>query len=139
MLILDTDHFSALERNSEAGRRLVARLRASEYEKSLGIPTVQESLRGWLAEIDRHQDLDAQIIPYAKFQQVVEALGNWVILSWDAECAALSRRFRKGGNRIGTMDLKIACIAIAHDATLLTRNERDFGEVPGLRFEDWLD
>jgi tRNA(fMet)-specific endonuclease VapC len=37
------------------------------------------------------------------------------------------------------MDLKIACIAVAHDATLLTRNERDFSQVPSLRFENWLE
>jgi len=35
------------------------------------------------------------------------------------------------------MDLKIAAIAIANDATLLSRNLRDFGKVPDLRVEDW--
>ena len=39
---------------------------------------------------------------------------------------------------VGTMDLKIASIALANDATLLTRNTNDFGNVPGLRIEDWL-
>ena len=37
------------------------------------------------------------------------------------------------------LELKIACIAITHDATLLTRNTVDFAQVPGLRFENWLD
>lgn len=41
--------------------------------------------------------------------------------------------------RIGTMDLKIAAICLAHDATLLTRNLVDFEKVPGLRVENWLD
>jgi predicted nucleic acid-binding protein len=39
--------------------------------------------------------------------------------------------------RIGTMDLKIAAIALANDATLLSRNLPDFAKVPGLRVEDW--
>jgi predicted nucleic acid-binding protein len=37
------------------------------------------------------------------------------------------------------MDLKNACITIAHDATLLTRNAVDFTRVPGLRFANWLE
>ena len=41
--------------------------------------------------------------------------------------------------RIGTMDLKIAAIALANDALLLTANRRDFEKVPGLRFENWID
>jgi tRNA(fMet)-specific endonuclease VapC len=34
--------------------------------------------------------------------------------------------------------LKIAAIAIANDALLLSANLRDFEQVPGLRVEDWL-
>ena len=36
------------------------------------------------------------------------------------------------------MDLKIAAIAVAEDATLLSANVSDFQQVPGLRVEDWL-
>lgn len=40
--------------------------------------------------------------------------------------------------RIGTMDLKIASIALVNDALLLSSNLRDFSLVPNLRCEDWL-
>jgi predicted nucleic acid-binding protein len=40
--------------------------------------------------------------------------------------------------RIGTMDLKIACIALANDALLVTANLRDYSQVPELRCENWL-
>jgi hypothetical protein len=35
------------------------------------------------------------------------------------------------------MDLKIAAIAIAKQALLLTRNTKDFGQIQNLAIEDW--
>jgi predicted nucleic acid-binding protein len=36
------------------------------------------------------------------------------------------------------MDLKIAAIALVHNATLLSGNLRDFQQIPDLHVEDWL-
>lgn len=41
--------------------------------------------------------------------------------------------------KIGRPDLLIASIALAHDATLVTRNLKHFKLVPGLRIENWAD
>jgi tRNA(fMet)-specific endonuclease VapC len=41
------------------------------------------------------------------------------------------------GRPIGDADLLIAGIALAADATVVTRNEREFRRVPGLRVEAW--
>jgi tRNA(fMet)-specific endonuclease VapC len=35
------------------------------------------------------------------------------------------------------MDLKIAAIALANQATLISRNVNDFRRVPGLDVQDW--
>jgi predicted nucleic acid-binding protein len=43
-----------------------------------------------------------------------------------------------GSVRIGSMDLKIACIGLVHDALVLSGNLQDFQKVPGLRVENWL-
>jgi tRNA(fMet)-specific endonuclease VapC len=36
------------------------------------------------------------------------------------------------------LDLKIASVALANNATLLSRNLQDYQKVPGLRVVDWL-
>lgn len=45
------------------------------------------------------------------------------------------KRLRK----IGRADLLIAAIALAHGATMVTRNVKHFSQIPGLRVENWLD
>lgn len=139
MLVLDTDHVSALGFPSEVSVELLERIQASGQDAATTIVTAEEQLRGWLAEIHRLADLHRQIPAYERLQRRIDFFAAWTVLPWDKEAADLFARFRRQGVRNGTMDLKIACIALAHDATLLTRNTGDFAQVPGLRFENWLD
>jgi tRNA(fMet)-specific endonuclease VapC len=37
------------------------------------------------------------------------------------------------------MDLKIAAIALVHDALLLSANLRDFQQVPNLHIANWIN
>ena len=41
------------------------------------------------------------------------------------------------GTPLGAIDYQIAGIALAHRATLVTRNKKEFDRVPGLKVEDW--
>ncbi len=41
--------------------------------------------------------------------------------------------------KMGRADLQIASIALAHRATLVTRNLKDFRRVPNLQLINWLD
>lgn len=41
--------------------------------------------------------------------------------------------------KIGRADLLIASIALAHRATLVTRNLRHFRQIPGLNTDNWAD
>jgi tRNA(fMet)-specific endonuclease VapC len=106
---------------------------------SVSIVTVEEQVRGWLAEVNRHRDPHLQISPYAKLQRQIEVFADWIILPWDIESASMFLELRREGLRIGSLDLKIACIVLAHGATLLTRNATDFAKVPGLPIENWLE
>jgi tRNA(fMet)-specific endonuclease VapC len=41
--------------------------------------------------------------------------------------------------KVGRADLLIAAFAMANRAVLVTRNLKDFRQVPGLRIENWAD
>ena len=60
------------------------------------------------------------------------------ILRFSERAASTFGELRQQRVRIGSLDLKIASIALEHGATLLSANARDFDHIPGLRFEDWL-
>ena len=139
MLVLDTDHISILGEPSEAGLRLLRRLRDSNREAVTSVVTVEENLQGWLAAINCAKAEHQLIRAYVKFRQRVEFFADWFVLHWDEDSSCRFRELRKQGVRIGTHDLRIASISLAHDSTILTRNTSDFAQVPGLKFENWLD
>jgi len=75
----------------------------------------------------------------ARLIRQVELHAAWTRLPWDPIAAEAFDRCKALRVRTGTQDLRIASIVMSRNATLLTRNTRDFAHVPGLRFENWLD
>ena len=59
------------------------------------------------------------------------------ILEFDDAAAGIAEMPRQSKLRIGTLDIRIASIALCNNALLITRNLRDFQKVPNLRAEDW--
>lgn len=51
--------------------------------------------------------------------------------------AGLRAFLKKSGHLISSLDLMIASIAKVHRLTLISRNEKEFRQVPGLSFEVW--
>ena len=139
MLVLDTDHLTEYQRGTSAeARRLKERLDRATEPYATTIVTVEEIMRGWMAAIHRIQDPHRQINAYAKLQQLFRFFATWNVLEWNETAVDEYDSLKRAKVRIGTMDLKIASIALASNATLLTRNRNDFSRVPGLRVEDWL-
>jgi tRNA(fMet)-specific endonuclease VapC len=139
MILLDSDHASVLIDPRQSQReRLLARLETVGQEVALPIVVVEEQLRGWLAAIHRARDVHKQVVPYLRLTKLIDFLMDWPLVPWNDPAADFFSRLRKTRVRIGTQDLKIAAIALASDATLLSANLGDFQQVPGLRVEDWL-
>jgi tRNA(fMet)-specific endonuclease VapC len=138
-VVLDTNHFTELVRESAAGLLLQERLIASNADVFLPVVAAQECLQGWLAVINRHKAGPDQVSAYLQFRRSLEALARFSVLDFDAKAASRFLEIQKQCPRVGAMDLKIAAICLEHDAMVLTRNLGDFECVPGLRVENWLD
>ena len=137
--VLDTNHFSELVRDSARVAVLQRNVAERKADVFVTVITAQESFEGCFALINRERAVIDQMKAYAQFLRSIEAVVKFTILPFDPDSARIFQRLRVDGIRIGTMDLKIAAICLAHDATLLTRNRVDFDKVPGLRVENWLD
>ena len=133
MFVLDTDHVTEYQRGkSLAAQRLKQRLDSATEPYSTTIITVEENMRGWMAAIRRINDPREQIVVYSRFQRLFNFYATWNVLEWDAASVNEYESLRTAGVRVGTMDMKIASIVLANDATLLTRNTNDFNRIPGL-------
>jgi tRNA(fMet)-specific endonuclease VapC len=138
MYLLDTDHLSLLERGGAGSLPLQGRLeQIPAAEIATTIVTYEEQMRGWLARAAQARTIERMLTAYARLQLHVETFNGIPLVPFDKRAAAQFERLRQAPVRIGTMDLKIAAVALANDATLLSRNLSDFRKVPGLRVEDW--
>ncbi|SRR5258708_10391147 len=138
MVLLDSDHMSLLQRGGAEGHRIKQRL--SHFpadEVGTTIVNYEEQMRGWLARLARATNLERQVSDYRELRTLLQRYCSVPVLDFDTDAAARFERLRQAPIRIGSMDLKIAAIALAKEATLLTRNLIDFGKVPGLKAEDW--
>jgi tRNA(fMet)-specific endonuclease VapC len=137
--LLDTDHISFLQLGS--GREYAAlSVRMSRYSSAdfaVSLVSFHEQVLGGHAYINRARTTRDVVRGYAVLGQVIQGNLTAAVLPFDAAAGAtfdglISRRVR-----VGTMDLRIASIALSRGLTVLSRNLGDFGKVPCLVVEDW--
>jgi tRNA(fMet)-specific endonuclease VapC len=139
MHVLDTD---TLTRAHGGHAGIAKRVReVGEENVATTIISTIETLRGrhefMLKANDGAELLRAQQL----LQRSEELLQSLPILLVDSGVAAQFDKLRENRRlkKIGRRDLLIACISLAQDATLVTRNLRHFRQVPGLSVENWID
>ncbi|MBI3303590.1 MAG: type II toxin-antitoxin system VapC family toxin [Deltaproteobacteria bacterium] len=139
MHLLDTDTLTYLHAGHS---RVIERLRElADPDVGTTIITKIELLRGRFdfmlkaatgTELLRAQQLLAR---------TEELLAQIVVVPVDEAAAVQFDRLRaiKGLRKIGRADLLIASIALAHRATLVTRNVRHFQQISSLIVTNWVD
>lgn len=138
--MLDTDLVTLIQRQQgDAYETLRQRLRAlaPSDDASITIITFEEQMRGWLAFSASARTPIKRVNAYRRLHELLDFFKWRQILDFDEAAARQFEQLRKQKIRIGTMDLRIASIALVNGAILLTRNLRDFQKVPGLQVEDW--
>ena len=139
MLILDTDHLVEYQKGTSAeSQRLKERLAQQSQPFGTTIISVEEIMRGWMAAIRRVREPRDQVSAYLKLRRLFQFFAVWHVLDFDQQLPRSLSVSESRRIRVGTMDMKIASIALARSATLLTRNRSDFERVPELVVEDWL-
>ncbi|MCC7306669.1 MAG: PIN domain-containing protein [Acidobacteria bacterium] len=139
MIILDTDCLSLLDREQNLQSSQL-RNSLSEFEPDelfTAIITFEEQMRGWLSYIARCKSLDEQVFAYGRLHKFLESYRTTRVLDFTESAATLYHKLRSERIRVGTMDLKIAAIAIANNAILISRNLADFEQIPNLTVQDW--
>ena len=136
--ILDTDCVTLFQNDHPV---LVARVNANRPDVAVTIITVEEQIRGRFNVIRRTSQasqLELLKAAYRNLEKTLEFFCRIKLLNFSDDAAAIYTDLRRQKIRIGTQDLRIASIALAAEGgVLITRNRRDFSQVPGLAFEDW--
>ena len=140
--LLDTDVLTLFFRGQA---KTVARIRDSEMHATDSIATTivtrVQILLGRMDSLLKAADPGELERAQSNLYRSEENLKAWKVVAFSPNALTRFESLRriKSLRRIGRADLLIACIALAENATLVTRNVKDFRPVPGLKIENWAD
>jgi tRNA(fMet)-specific endonuclease VapC len=134
-VLLDMDHVSLHERGHLPLRARLASVPSEEI--AVSVVTGEEMLRGRLAILARRSDGEARVHAYTKLLETVRFFSTIPVVPFDMACEQQFQVLRAMRLRVGSRDLRIAATALVQNVVLITRNRRDFEQVPGLMLDDW--
>jgi tRNA(fMet)-specific endonuclease VapC len=139
MKILDTDILSLFLHGHP---RVIERHERETDEVAVTIISRIQLLQGRFATILKAAD-GAELLRAQKWLDLttrdLAAISKLVSIDDKAALEFDRLRQNKKLKKIGRGDLLIAAITLANRATLVTRNLKDFRQVPGLHVENWAD
>ncbi len=139
MFILDTDILTLIQLDHP---RAVHRLKQVDPDDvTTTIVTKIQMLRGRHDSVLKAASTSELLRAQERLSRLEELPDELEIIGIDAAAGREFERLRQNKKlkNIGRADLLIASVALAHRATLVSRNVRDFRQVPGLQIENWAD
>ena len=139
MIILDTDCLSLLERQTGKDY-LLLQARLDEFPSDEIVTTIityEEQMRGWMSYLAKMRWIDDQVFAYETLKQYFDYFKTLTVIDFDKSAAEIYKTLKSNKTRIGSMDMKIASITLSREAILVSRNLRDFEQVPNLVVKDW--
>jgi tRNA(fMet)-specific endonuclease VapC len=135
LYVLDTDHLSLYRYGHP---EVSAHIEATPADQlAVTIITIEEQLRAWYTQVRRARDRDQLARAYRGLFEVAETSKYIRVLPFTSHAVERYLDLRSQLPRLGKMDLSIAAIALEYDGIVVTRNRRDFEQVPDLQLEDW--
>jgi tRNA(fMet)-specific endonuclease VapC len=137
--LLDTDHLSILQRQTEPEySTLLTRIaQHPSTDLACSIISFHEQVLGCHAYINQARRAEDVIRGYGMLAQVLQDFTEALVILFDAAAATVFEELVAQRVRVGTMDLRMAAIALSRGMVMVTRNASDFRKVPGLQIEDW--
>jgi tRNA(fMet)-specific endonuclease VapC len=137
--LLDTHHLSILQQQSGPEYAALAARLAAHPPADFGLSVVSfhEQVLGCHTYISRARNDPDLVRGYGMLARLLSDYVAAPVLPFDAAAASSLAALLARRVRVATMDLRIASLALSRGLILLTRNTRDFGQVPGLVTEDW--
>jgi tRNA(fMet)-specific endonuclease VapC len=135
LYVLDTDIMTLYQHGHPRVAQCV--LAHPVAQLALAVISVEEELTGWYTKLRQARKRDQLARVYQRLSEAVPFFARFQILSFTEPAIVRYDSLRAAHRRVGKNDLRIAAIALAHGAIVVTRNSHDFKQVPELAIEDW--
>ncbi len=135
LYIFDTDCLTLFQHQHPS---ILERVKTTNSQDiAVTIISLEEQLYGRLNAIRRAKSSEKLVLAYSKLRYTRDFFQTINLLDFTPESHRCYAEFIRQKIRIGTQDLRIAAIALSVEGIIITRNQRDFGKVPSLQWEDW--
>ena len=138
MIVFDSDIFTLFAYGHEKVKK-----RYDEADDAFAVTVITwiEILKGRTDNLLKAANEKELHVAAERMRHTLTVLNDFAVLPVDdaavAQFGKLSRHKKLAKMR--RADMLIACIVLGHKARLVTRNLKDYKDVPGLRLENWAD